>query len=122
MLRRLWERNFMAMEYLRSRVHPYVEGIGPQQILDYYEKHPDDFHRPDSVQWQDLFIVAERYPSRDDARRFAEELAERTATAKTSPSSRSNTTTATVPSARATASATNAARSSRRRPKPCCSR
>ena len=77
MLRRQWERNFMAMEYLRSMVHPYQERVGPQQIRDYYEKHPDEFQRPDSVQWQDLFVEAERYPSRDEARRFAEEVAER---------------------------------------------
>lgn len=77
MLRRQWERNFMAMEYLRSMVHPYQERVGPQQIRDYYEKHPDEFQRPDSVQWQDLFVEAERYPSRDEARRFAEGVAER---------------------------------------------
>ena len=77
MLRRQWEGNFMAMEYLRSMVHPYQERVGPQQIRDYYEKHPDEFQRPDSVQWQDLFVEAERYPSRDEARRFAEGVAER---------------------------------------------
>ena len=77
MLRRQWERNFMAMEYLRSRVHPYLERIGPAQIRDYYDKHPDEFQRPDSVQWLDLFIEAERHHSRDEARRFAEGLAQR---------------------------------------------
>ena len=77
MLRRQWERNFMAMEYLHSRVHPYMERVTPQQIRNYYEKHPDDFQRPDSVQWQDLFVEAERYPNRDEARHFAEQLAER---------------------------------------------
>ncbi len=77
MLRRQWERNFMAMEYLRSMVHPYMERVGPEEIREYYEKHPDEFQRPDSVQWQDLFIDAERYASRDEARRFAEGLAER---------------------------------------------
>ena len=77
MLRRQWERNFMAMEYLHSRVHAFTERIGPQQIREYYEKHPDEFQRPDSVQWQDLFVEAERYPNRDEARRFAEQLAER---------------------------------------------
>ena len=78
MQRRLWERNFMFMEYLRSRVHPYIEEIGPKQIFDYYDKHPEDFHRPDSLQWQDLFVlVSEKHPTPADARRFAEELAER---------------------------------------------
>ncbi len=78
MQRRLWERNFMALEYLRSNVHPFIEEIGPRQIFEYYDKHPEDFHRPDSVQWQDLFVlVSEKHPTPADARRFAEELAER---------------------------------------------
>ncbi len=77
MQRRLWERNFMYMEYLRSVVHPYIDEVGPKQIFDYYDKHPEDFHRPDSVQWQDLFVsVSEKHPTPADARRFAEELAE----------------------------------------------
>ena len=77
MLRRQWERNFMAMEYLHSRVHPYLERVGPGEIREYYDKHPDEFQRPDAVQWQDLFVDADRYPDRDAARRFAEQIAER---------------------------------------------
>ena len=77
MLRRQWERNFMAMEYLRMRVHPFTEEVGPKQILDYYDKHPEEFRRPDAVQWQDLFVLSEKYPSKQEARRFAEQLAER---------------------------------------------
>jgi parvulin-like peptidyl-prolyl isomerase len=74
---RLWERNFMALEYLRSRIHPFLEEVGPRQIFDYYDKHPEEFHRPDSVQWQDLFVQLDRYPSAAEAHRFAEQLAER---------------------------------------------
>jgi peptidyl-prolyl cis-trans isomerase SurA len=77
MLRRQWERNFMAMEYLRSMVHSYIDEIGPRQLLDYYDKHPEEFHRPDSVQWQDLFVASDNYRSPADARRLAEQLAER---------------------------------------------
>jgi peptidyl-prolyl cis-trans isomerase SurA len=77
MLRRQWERNFMAMEYLRSRIHVYTEEIGPRQLLEYYDKHPDEFRRPDSVQWQDVFILSDKFPSAGEAHRFAEQLAER---------------------------------------------
>ena len=77
MLRRQWERNFMAMEYLRSRVHPFLEQVGPHQILEYYDKHPEEFHQPDSVKWQDLFVDRDKFPSADEAHRFAEQLAER---------------------------------------------
>ncbi|HVS38992.1 MAG TPA: peptidyl-prolyl cis-trans isomerase [Gemmataceae bacterium] len=79
MQRRLWERHYMVEQYLHARVHPFIEEIGPQQIFDYYDKHPEEFHRPDSVQWQDLFILTsnKRYATPAAARRFAEELAER---------------------------------------------
>jgi parvulin-like peptidyl-prolyl isomerase len=77
MLRRQWERNFMAMEYLRSRVHSFTEEIGPKQILEYYDKHPDEFRHPDSVQWQDLFILTDKQPDAEAAHRLAEQLAER---------------------------------------------
>jgi parvulin-like peptidyl-prolyl isomerase len=77
MVRRQWERNFMAMEYLRSRIKPYVDEISPKQVLDYYTKHPEEFQRADSVQWQDLFVAAEKHSSREEAHRYAETLAER---------------------------------------------
>jgi peptidyl-prolyl cis-trans isomerase SurA len=77
MQRRLWERNFMYMEYLRSRVHSQIDGIAPKQILDYYEKHPEEFHRLDAVKWQDLFVASDKYATPGDAHRFAEQLAER---------------------------------------------
>jgi hypothetical protein len=76
--RRDWERQFMAMEYLRSRVMPAVDrATGYQQLLEYYESHPEEFNVPDMVEWQDLFIAAARHPDRASARRFAESLAER---------------------------------------------
>ncbi len=78
MLRRQWERNFMMMEYLRSRVHPYLDEVGPRQILEYYDKHPEEFQRPDAVQWQDIFVLADnKFASRAEAHHLAEQLAER---------------------------------------------
>jgi hypothetical protein len=78
MLRRQWERNFMMTEYLRNRIHSYIDQVGPQQILEYYDKHPEEFQRPDAVQWQDLFVLADdKFPTRADAHRLAEQLAQR---------------------------------------------
>jgi hypothetical protein len=78
MQRRQWERNFMMTEYLRNRIHPFIDQVGPQQILEYYDKHPEEFQRPDAVQWQDLFVLAdEKFPTRADAHRLAEQLAQR---------------------------------------------
>ena len=76
--RRQRERMFIAEEYLRSTVMRYVErAAAPQEILDYYKGHPEEFRRTDSVQWQDIFVLAGKFPTRDDARRFAENLAAR---------------------------------------------
>jgi peptidyl-prolyl cis-trans isomerase SurA len=78
MLRRQWERNFMAREYLQSRIHPYLDQVGPRQILEYYDKHPEEFQRPDAVQWQDIFVLADdKFATRAEAHHLAEQLAER---------------------------------------------
>jgi parvulin-like peptidyl-prolyl isomerase len=78
MIRRQWERNFMAMEYMRSRLEPYLSRIGHAQIVEYYDKHPEEFRVGDSVQWQDMFIaVSEHHNDRAAARRFAEVLVAR---------------------------------------------
>lgn len=76
-MRRWWERNFMASEYLRSRVEPQISRIGHQDILDYYNSHREEYTQPDSVEWQDIFLDGTRHASRDAARQFAESLAQR---------------------------------------------
>jgi parvulin-like peptidyl-prolyl isomerase len=74
-VRRQFERNFMAREYMRSRIYPIVErATGHQQIQEYYQEHPGEFQAVDSVQWQDIFIDAGRYRTRAEARTFAEQL------------------------------------------------
>jgi parvulin-like peptidyl-prolyl isomerase len=77
MIRRQMERNFMKMEYLRWRVSGAIDKIGHPQILEYYEQHPEDFKIEDAVSWQDLFVDASRYPTREAARNFAESVAQR---------------------------------------------
>jgi peptidyl-prolyl cis-trans isomerase C len=74
-LKRQVERNFMAMEYMRSRIFPAIERITPDRLLAYYHQHADEFEVTDSVKWQDIFIDASRFPNRDLARQFAEDLA-----------------------------------------------
>jgi parvulin-like peptidyl-prolyl isomerase len=76
-MRRWWERNFMASEYLRSRVEPQITRIGHEDILNYYDNHRDEYTQPDSVDWQDIFLDVTRHASRDAARRFAESLVQR---------------------------------------------
>jgi len=72
-----WERNFMAGEYLRNKVYGILDRIGHPQIEEYYQKHPDEFVIGDGLVWQDLFIDASRHPTREEAKKFAESLADR---------------------------------------------
>jgi peptidyl-prolyl cis-trans isomerase SurA len=77
--RRQSERNFMEYEYLRNRVMTQVDSqVNHKEIVEYYEKHPEEFQVVDSVQWQDLFVAAAnpKYATRAEARAAAEALAE----------------------------------------------
>lgn len=78
-IQRQWVRQFMATEYLRSRVMPYVDKPGHEHMLDYYESHPGEFQVDDSVNWQDIFISArnKKYATPEAARKVAEDIARR---------------------------------------------
>lgn len=75
-LRRQLERSLISMEYIRSRIHPWIQqAIGPKEIEDYYRTHLNEFQRVDTVKWQDIFIaVGPKYPTVAHAKRFAEDL------------------------------------------------
>jgi len=77
--RRNWERRFLFREYMRQRVEPSLNRIGHEQIVEYYERHPEEFKVEDKVEWQDLFIALGQHPTREDARKLAAVLAERVA-------------------------------------------
>jgi parvulin-like peptidyl-prolyl isomerase len=74
LIKRQWERNFLAMEYLRSRIDPYMNKVGHLEVQEYYDQHPDEFKEDDRVTWQDLFIATARHPSSEAARKLAEVL------------------------------------------------
>jgi hypothetical protein len=74
--KRGWERRFMMHAYLNNRVFQIVDQLGHVQLVEYYEKHPDEFKVEDRVDWQDVFISASKHASRDAAKRFAEVIAQ----------------------------------------------
>jgi len=74
LMRRQWERNFIAMEYVRSRVEPTLNKVGHLEVAEYYEKHPKEFQVEDSLVWQDLFVAKSRHATPAAARQFAEAL------------------------------------------------
>jgi parvulin-like peptidyl-prolyl isomerase len=79
MIRRQWVRQFMATEYLRQRIKPYVERPSHEQMLDYYEQHQSEFKVEDAIEWQDLFISVQnsKYKNTAEARKAAEDLVRR---------------------------------------------
>lgn len=76
-MRRWWERNYMAQQYLSSRIEPHISRIGHTEILEYYNEHRDEYTQPDTVEWQDIYIDAARHASPADARTFADSLVQR---------------------------------------------
>ena len=52
------ERNrLIGQYYLRAQIEPQID-IGPQELLDYYDSHPEEFSSPKEVQMQ---IIAAPY-------------------------------------------------------------
>ncbi|TMQ33302.1 MAG: hypothetical protein E6K70_13830 [Planctomycetota bacterium] len=77
-IRRQISRTFMAMEYMRNLIMPSVDrAVTLEQITEYYQKHPEEFQVEDSVTWQDIFIDASKFPSRDAAHQMAESVVAR---------------------------------------------
>src|SRR5205085_4473683 len=73
--RRQFERNFIRMQYMQSRIFLMVKGaVNREQIYDYYEQHPNEFEVVDSVKWQHIFLDAGKFPSRQEAGRQAADL------------------------------------------------
>jgi parvulin-like peptidyl-prolyl isomerase len=76
-LRRAEERQFIANEFIRSMIFPHIQKIGHAELRTYYDEHPADFMAEDKVRWQDIFIDAAKHQSRQTARLFAEQIAQR---------------------------------------------
>ena len=68
------ERNVMALEFMKNLILPRIDSIGRDDMETYYKQHPEEFRVQDSVAWQDIFIDASKYPSRAEAKQFAESL------------------------------------------------
>jgi len=77
-LRRQDERNFIAKEYIGSRIFPLLNKVGHKEIREYYEQHLNEFQTIDRVKWQNIFIaVGKKHATLADARRFAEQIVTR---------------------------------------------
>ncbi|MFN5289289.1 MAG: peptidylprolyl isomerase [Planctomycetia bacterium] len=77
LLRRQSERNFMATQYMQSRIMPSLDRIGHKQIRDYYDSHKEEFQISDSVEWKDIFISFRNSGSKEEALKLAQVISER---------------------------------------------
>jgi parvulin-like peptidyl-prolyl isomerase len=77
LLRRQSERNFIAMQYMQTRIIPNLDRIGHKQIRDYYDTHPEEFQIQDSVEWKDIFISYRNSKSQEEARETAQKIVEK---------------------------------------------
>jgi parvulin-like peptidyl-prolyl isomerase len=59
LIRRQWERQFIAMEYARGRLESSANRISQGEVVQYYERHPEEFKVEASLEWQDIFILAD---------------------------------------------------------------
>lgn len=77
MLRHIQMREWLFMQYVLTRINPLLEQVGYRDILKYYDGHPEEFRVAESVDWQDIYVECSLHSSQQDARRWAEHLADR---------------------------------------------
>jgi hypothetical protein len=73
------ERDFIATEYIQSRIVSRLDKIGPQDELDYWATHKEQFQVPDRVEWEDVFLQVgtKKVPTLEYARQLAKWIADR---------------------------------------------
>jgi peptidyl-prolyl cis-trans isomerase C len=70
-LRRQFERQMMAEEYVRSVLKEKKNSVGLAEVREYFDQHPDEFQTPERVKWQHIFISFNKFPSPQDAYKHA---------------------------------------------------
>jgi len=79
-MKRIERRKFFADEYLRSRVWPIIQrGTSYPELFEYYQRHAAEFRRPESIDWEDIFIAVgtKKNPAWEDAHGSAKWVASR---------------------------------------------
>jgi peptidyl-prolyl cis-trans isomerase SurA len=69
--RRSVERSFIAMEYMRNVIFPKVQHIPLSEVKAFYDTHQAEFTEKEHVKWLDIFIDAEKFANRTEARDYA---------------------------------------------------
>jgi parvulin-like peptidyl-prolyl isomerase len=78
-LRRQYERQLMAQQFVNSMLKEKGRRCGLAEIRDYYDKHPGEFQTPDRVKWQHVFVGNGNPPNPPAAAARAEALRQKLA-------------------------------------------
>jgi parvulin-like peptidyl-prolyl isomerase len=78
-LRRHFERQFMAQAYLEEVLRGKARRAGLAEIREYYERHPEEFRVPDRAKWQHIFVSTHQHRTPEEAHRHAEALRQKAA-------------------------------------------
>jgi peptidyl-prolyl cis-trans isomerase SurA len=73
-LRRQFERQIMAQQYISSMLRDKGRSVGLAEIRDYYDKHAEEFQTPDRVKWQHVFISVNKHGTVEAAYKHAEAI------------------------------------------------
>jgi len=73
-LQRQIERKSMVDIYLGQLMREKKASITLAEVVQYYQRHPEEFRVEDSVDWLDLFVSFRRLNTPEEARRYAQQL------------------------------------------------
>lgn len=76
-VRRQIQRGFMMQSYLHEKMSPNMDKLSLADMREYYAAHANEYRADDMVKWQDLFVLAERFKTVEEARQYAANLAAR---------------------------------------------
>ncbi|MGL5097454.1 MAG: peptidylprolyl isomerase, partial [Planctomycetia bacterium] len=70
-MERQFERNALLNMYMGQLLRDKGKQVNLGQIDAFYRANPSEFQVPDDVQWQDLFVAYTRFPTPEDAQKYA---------------------------------------------------
>lgn len=73
-MRRQYARNLVAVQYFSSLMKDKMDEIDREEMLEYWRTHQKEFERPELITWHHLFLDANKFISRVEARALAEQL------------------------------------------------
>jgi len=73
-LRRQIERDAMVDFLVGQQFRDKAKAVTLADVREYYDRHPDEFRTEDAVKWLDLFVIARKFLTVEEAKAHAEGL------------------------------------------------